>query len=299
MAEAPLVPTSRLVREPLLDATNDDRYFDYCLEPYTPRRPWEGKLRSETLLRHALQVGGMRDALGPALDAVQASVGRDLTVWGVKWDGTRLWWELYFYDPQKEDVAATVSSVARTLAPHLLLVPSVRESVPYMMASFDLSSRTVETRRIDELNLYLTGEAHHAGRSYKLRDGGAVELENTYRFFRSKPEAREIVELLRSSVFVDYADPRTLSRVLVPELFACKKVCVAKKRTCDAVYYSGITVEQLLWFLRRFAYPAELVALVDAQQERLDHLYFDVGIDYRDDETGRVVFPKSSYYGTL
>jgi hypothetical protein len=35
--------------------------------------------------------------------------------------------------------------------------------------------------------------------------------------------------------------------VLIPELFACKKVYAAKKRTADGVYFSGITVEQLLW----------------------------------------------------
>jgi hypothetical protein len=288
------------VRAPLLPSTPRDRYFDYCLEPYTPRRPWKGKLRSENLLWDALSVGSCREAFTMPVKSLQASLGADLTVWGVKWDGSRLFWELYFYDPQKQDVAARVCSIAETLKPHLALDVRVRETVPYVMASWDLSPEVAESGRIEELNLYLTGQKEHAGRSYKLRASGGVELENTYRFFEAKRESDAILALVKSSVFVDYSDPRTLSKVLIPELFACKKICVAKKRTCDAIYYSGITAEQLTWFLRRFHYPPPLIQLLEQQGEAFDHLYFDVGIDYRTDPvTGLVSFPKSSYYGTL
>jgi len=300
------VDASRLVRPaplaslPLLPSTAKDRYFDYCLEAYSPRRPWQGKLRSENLVWHALQVGGTHDALAAPLLAIQRSLGADMTVWGVKWDGARLFWELYFYDPQKEDVAARASSVGATLAPWLVLAPVVRETIPYMMVSFDLTHASASAGRIEELNLYLTGQKEHAGRSYKVRGDGSVALENTYRFLEAKPESDAILALLQSSLFVDYSDPRVLSKVLIPELFACKKICVSKKRTCDAIYYSGITVEQLLWFLRRFEYPAALVEFVVAHQDELEHLYFDVGIDYRQDPvSGAMKYPKSSYYGTL
>jgi hypothetical protein len=290
----------RAAHAPLLPSSPTDRYFDYCLEPYAPRRPPHGKLRSENLLWHALAVGGHAQTFSAPLGALQRSLGNDLTVWGVKWDGARLFWELYFYDPQKQDVSARVTSLASVLESHLPLGVRVRETVPYMMASFDLSPDIARAGRIDELNLYLAGQKEHAGRSYKLRVDGSVELENTYRFFEAKRESDAILSLLKSSVFVDYSDPKTLSKVLIPELFACKKICVAKKRTCDAIYYSGITAEQLAWFLRRFDYPPALVEFLELEGEKFDHLYFDVGIDYRaDPATGRLSFPKSSYYGTL
>jgi hypothetical protein len=107
-----------------------------------------------------------------------------------------------------------------------------------------------------------------------------------------------LLPLLRSSAFVDYRDPRTLSRVLVPELFACKRVCVAKKRTSDAIYFSGIAIDQLLFFLRRFDYPAPLIELAAAHAADLDHLYLDCGIDLAWRE-GRLVHPKTGFYGTL
>lgn len=295
-----LVEPSSLLRSfELLPASENDRYFDYCLEPYRPRRPWRGKIRSENLLWHSLRVGSATETLRAPLEAVQRHVGHDLTVWGVKWDGSALWWELYFYDPRKESPEATLTSIAAALAPWVRVVPQLRESIPYMMVSFDVSPKSIADGAIREVNVYLTGERAHAGRSYKARADGSVELENTYRFMEPKREIDEVLPLLTSSFFVDYSDPRVLSRVLIPELFACKKVCIAKKRTCDAIYYSGITVEQLLWFLEKFRYPEEIRAFVRRHHDALEHLYFDVGIDYRQEADGRITYRKSSYYGTL
>jgi hypothetical protein len=293
-----VVDAGVLVRRPLLRSAEGDRYFDYCLEPYRPRRPWQGKARSENLLWNSLDVAGARGALEAPLRAIQDHVGRDLTVWGAKWDGRTLFWELYFYDPQKESAEATVTSITEAVAPFFRIAPAIPETIPYMMVSFDLGGDTMERGVVPEVNLYLAGEKHHAGRSYKVRASG-MELENTYRFMAPKREVDELLPLLQSSAFVDYSDPRTLSKVLIPELFACKKVCVAKKRLRDGIYYSGIAVDQLLFFLRRFGYPAPIVAFVERNQESFEHLYFDVGIDYEQRSDGSIVYPKTSYYGTL
>jgi hypothetical protein len=283
---------------PLLESGPDDRYFNYCLEPYRPRRSWRGKLRSENLLWLSLDVGGALDALQPPLRALQDALGRDMTVWGVKWDGTTLFWEIYVYDPEREDPATRVGAIARVLQPWLQVVPTVADTVPHAMVSFDLDRETAARGTIPDVNVYMTGEQGHAGRSYKVR-AGSVELENTYRFMDPKREIRALLPLVKASVFIDYSDPSRLSKVLFPELFACAKVCVAKKRSRDGVYFSGIAVEQLLFFLRRFAYPAALRDFVTSHQSRLDHLSFDVGIDYCTDEAGAVAYPKTSFYGTL
>ena len=284
---------------PDLAQSAGDRFFDYCLEPYRPRRPWQGKLRSESLLWRALALAGIEAAARPAIEALRASLGRDMTVFGVKHDGARFFFELYVYDPRKEDPAATVAGLTEALAAVLPIRVPVRESIPYMMVSFDLDAATLERGVIDELNLYLTGTKAHAGRSYVVNERGA-ELGNTYRFLAPKPEIETVLGLVESSYFVDFAsDPRLLSKVLVPELFACKKVCVAKKRLRDGVYFSGIDVDQLLAFLRRFGWPASLVEAVSADHDRLDHLFFDVGVDYEPDGAGGLRYPKTSFYGTF
>ena len=45
-------------------------------------------------------------------------------------------------------------------------------------------------------------------------------------------------------MWVDFTTVR-LADIIMPELFECTKICVAKKRIADAIYYSGITVDQL------------------------------------------------------
>src|SRR5580658_4828835 len=161
----------------LLESGPEARYFAYCLEPYRPRRSWKGKLRPENLLWLSLAVGGALDALRPPLLELQELLGRDMTVWGVKWDGARLFWEIYVYDPEKEDPNATLDGIARALQPWLRVLPHPRESIPYQMVSIDLDESTLAGGTIDEATLYLAGELGHAGRSYKVRPGG-FELEN-------------------------------------------------------------------------------------------------------------------------
>ena len=294
-----LLEPSSLRALPLLESGPDDRYFDYCLEPYRPRRTWQSKLRSEKLLWLSLTVGHSLDAIRPPLRALQEQLGKDMTVWGVKWDGVRLFWEVYVYDPAKEDPNATLREIARLLAPWFRFAPRPPETIPYQMVSFDLDDAILARKTVDEVNLYLTGGPGHAGRSYKARAVG-FELENTYRFFEAKREIEQLLPLIKASVYVDYAaDATRLSKVLIPELFACKKICVAKKRLRDGIYYSGIAVKQLLWFLKRFEYPAPIVDFVTRRESSFEHLFFDVGIDYVGSDDGRVTYPKTSFYGTL
>jgi hypothetical protein len=295
-----LAPESARTRAPVpqLRTGDDDRWFDYCLQPYRPRRPPQGKLRAENLLWVALEHAGLAAAAREPLRALQAQLGRDMTVWGIKHDGARQWVELYVYDPRKEDPRATLSGLAEILAPWLSFTPRPPESIPYMMVSFDLDADALTSGRIDEVNLYLAGTDEHAGRSYRVR-ADACELDNTYRFMHPKLDVDMVLSLARSSTFVDYSDPRMLGQVLVPELLACKRVCVAKKRMRDGIYFSGIDVEQLAWFCERFAYPAPLREYLAVHGGELDHLYFDVGVDYEPDPAGGLRWPKSSFYGTL
>jgi hypothetical protein len=123
-------------------------------------------------------------------------------------------------------------------------------------------------------------------------------MDNVYRFLHPKTEIRQILHEIRQSVFVDYSRVQ-LSRVLLPELIDCNRICVAKKRFADAVYYSGIDVGQLSFFLRTLAYPTPIIAFVEAHRTQLDHLRFDVGIDYTMRPDGSLVMTKSSYYCTL
>ena len=282
---------------PLVHITDEDRFFDYCLQPYDPLRDPRGKLRSESLLWNSLDVVGAPPSLDEALCAIQRSAGRDMTVFGIKHHAGRLWWELYFYDRLKEAPAVCAASISDTVAPWWRIVPRPRETVPYFMFSFDVHADTAEGGTVDIVNLYLPYYEVQGGRSYKL-SADQLEMDNVYRFLHPKTEIREILHEIRQSVFVDFTRV-PLSRVLLPELIDCQRICIAKKRFADAVYYSGIDVGQLMFFLRTLGYPPPIAAFVEAHRAKLDHLRFDVGIDYTMRPDGSVVMTKSSYYGTL
>ena len=282
---------------PLPRTADTDRFFDYCLQPYDPLRDPRGKLRSEALLWNSVDVAGASPALEEALHAVQRHAGRDMTVVGIKHQACRLWWELYFYDRLKEDPAVRANSIIAAVAPWIRIVPRPLETVPYFMFSFDVHPDTVPGSPVDVINLYLPYYEVQGGRSYKL-SADRLELDNVYRFLHPKTEVRQIIHDIRQSVFVDYTRV-PLSRVLLPELIDCNRICVAKKRFADAIYYSGIDVGQLVFFLRTFGYPEPIIGFVEAHRGVLDHLRFDVGIDYTMQPDGAVVMTKSSYYCTL
>ncbi len=71
---------------------------------------------------------------------------------------------------------------------------------------------------------------------------------------------------------------------------------MANKPVSDSVYFSRINVDQLIFFLKKMSYPGELVSFVEENKSNLDHLLYDVGIDYRMDGNDLVIL-KSAYYG--
>ncbi len=281
---------------PLVPTTPEDRYFDYCLQPYEPRCSPVGKLRGETLLWRSFDVAGADETVRAMTRALQAHLGRDATVWGAKHAEGRFWWELYFYDPEKEDPRATVGSVTRALGPWATFACSPSESIPYFMFSFDVSPEHRAGGRVETINLYLAEPVGQAGRSYLARESGR-ELDNLYHFFHPKKDIHEVLARIRSSTFVDFRR-HDVARVLLPELFDCNRVCVAKKRHSDAIYYSGIDIDQLLFFFTLFDYPAAMTDFVREHRSALDHLSFDVGIDYRGDD-GDVRIGKTGFYSTV
>ncbi|MEM7155565.1 MAG: hypothetical protein AAF799_22135 [Myxococcota bacterium] len=284
-------------RSPLVPSTGQDRFFDYCLQPYPPRCDPAGKLRGESLLWNSLQVAGLSEAEYAAFDAIREAAGRDMTVFGVKWFDGRLSWEMYFYDPQRDDEQITAAALRQALKGVLDLRPYVPDSTRYFMYSFDLDAASVRAASVPEINVYLQFHEGQGGHSYALRED-SCELRNTYRFHEPKREIDAILHQVRRSMWVDFSTVR-LADIVLPELYECMKICVAKKRYADAIYYSGISIDQLRWFLHRFEYPDAVRSFVDEHHADFAHLLFDVGIDYRSGPDGRLEYPKTGYYSTL
>ena len=280
-------------------AAADDPARAYCLWDYRPPAPAAGKLRSASLLWQSFRAAGADPRLAELSRALRDGLGPFRTVWGAKRIGDAFSWEYYFYDYARLRRSVSIARVLGLLAPFApsdLADPSLR---PYFMFSVDLDDALVDgRRRLDAVNVYLgnPGSRVSSGIAYTMTRAG-FRLDNFYFFFDAAHEAEAIAGKVASSAHLD--EPGLdLDTILWPELRRCGVIVVANKKHNDGVYFSRISVDQLILFLERLAYPAATIRFVKANRRRLDHLLFDVGIDYALVD-GKLTVLKSAYYGVL
>ena len=276
-----------------------DQYFNYCWWPYEPVAPVERKFRPVNLLFHSFVVGGMPAGAFDLVEAIRSSIGVFRTVWGTKWLGDRLVWEFYFYDYQRREREVSISRLLEVIHPFAPSDVPVNESLPYFMFSLDIDCPLLSgSRNLESVHMYVgnPGSTVSSGIAYTLTRERTT-LENFYFFFNASKHRKEAAEKIYCSAYVD-ASKIELDRILIPELRECHTICIANKQNNDTVYFSGVTVDQLLVFLRLLDYPSDLIEFVVQHRNSLDHLLYDVGFDYIARGTDLIVL-KSGYYGVF
>ncbi len=280
-------------------ATAADPALNYCLWSYAPVAAAEDKFRSVNLLYHSFELAGIDPRAYAFVDALRDGIGPFRTVFGIKLLDGRLGWEFYFYDYARRDRAVSMSRVIEAVRPLAPCTVQPRDSLPYFMFSIDLDDGLLRgAHPLDVIHMYIgnPGSSVSSGIAYGLR-ADSSQLENFYFFFDATSQLGEVARKVTSSAWFD--DTRLpLDLVLVPELRRCRTICVANKQTHDCIYFSGVDVDQLAWFLRHLRYPSEVIGFVEANRAQLDHLLFDVGFDYRMEDGGLRVL-KSGYYGVF
>lgn len=277
--------------------TAEDRFVDYCLWEYLPAGPFEGKLRSVNLLRHSFGVEKASPLLSEACDALRADLGPFRTVWGVKHAGGRTSWELYFYDYARLQRTRSIGRVLRILEPYVSCGLTFPEDRPYFMFSVELDSAGLRAGRpIEEIDVYVgnVGSSVSSGICYGLTGDGLL-LRNFYFFFDARREREAALAKLACSAHLGLGTC-DVREIAWPELADCRVLVVANKRDRDGIYFSGIDVDQLLFFLRRLSYPSEAIDFIAENRSALTHMRYDVGYDYAM-EPDRIRILKSSYYG--
>lgn len=279
--------------------TAQERYFDYCLWEYQPVAVSANKFRSVNLLLHSFDAHGIGERAVDPVRAIRQGFGPSRTVWGIKQEGDEIRWEFYFYDYARQERKRSISRLLDIIRPWHACAISANEHSPYFMFSIELNRKHLtEGAPLNEIQMYIgnPGSTVSSGICYSLTETATV-LKNFYFFFDAKTQMAEIVDKICTSAYLDIAG-LDINAVLWPELQNCQTIVVANKRTHDGVYFSRITVVQLLAFLKRMRYPAEQISFVEQNQKQLDHLLYDVGFDYRM-ENGQVKILKSSYYGVF
>ncbi|MTI14999.1 hypothetical protein [Sansalvadorimonas verongulae] len=279
-------------------AQADDPCLDFCLWPYEPLVPQSARLRSVNLLYNSFRLAGAEHLI-ELCQVIRKEIGDFQTVWGIKQSEQGLSWELYFYDYQRLERAVSASRLIEILSPWFRCDLKVNESSPYFMFSIDLERDTLVNRHtLEEVNIYIgnAGSQVSSGMSYCLNANG-LRFDNLYSFFDMKNERDDVYAKLTSSVHLDWQHFRP-EQVLWPELMDCQTAVIANKRLSDGVYFSRITVEQLLFFLSVVKFSANHVAYVYLNREFFRHLLFDVGFDYTMTDN-RIIITKCAYYGVF
>lgn len=273
----------------------NDRYRDYCLWDYEPLVPTAGKLKQSSVLWNAFDALAAPPRLRAMVEALRGELGPFETVWGVKRIGDRFSWELYFYDYERLDRQVSIERVLGILAPFAPSGIKLSPLRPYFMFSLDLSA---EMAGIDEISVYMgnPGSSVSSGICYNLSANG-LRLDNLYYFFDAKEQWDDVVNKVAASAHLDLRG-LPIESILWPELRDCGVIVVANKRFGDGVYFSRITIDQLLFFVDRLDYPQAIRQFLHENRTRLDHLLYDVGIDYRQTEGG-IEITKSAYYGVV
>ena len=275
-----------------------ERFADFCLWDYPPPAPAPGKLRSANLLWQAIGSCGGAPHLVAACEALRRELGAGQTVYGVKKFGDRLAFEFYFYDYARLERRVSITRVLKALAPaKCSLIPP--EGRPYFMFSLDLDEEIASGRRpLETVNVYIgnPGSQVSSGICYEQTAEG-MRLANFYFFFDARKQMAEIVAKAACSV---HHDPRDfpVKTVFPEDLATCEVIVVANKKTTDGVYFSRLRVDPLLGFLRREQFPQALIAFAERHRNKLDHLLYDIGVDYQF-EDGKMRVVKSAFYGLL
>lgn len=280
-------------------ATAQDPSLNYCLWPYPPPAEAEDKFRSINLLYQTFDYTGIDPRAFEIVESIRDGIGPFRTVFGVKQLDERIAWEFYFYDYKRRQREVSISRVLRAIHRYMPTDIEPNENLPYFMFSLDLNNEIVTGQALlNVVHMYVgnPGSTVSSGIAYAVRAAGTT-LENFYFFFDAGSQLPDVANKIASSALFD--DTRlSIDSVLVPELRRCRTICLANKQTHDCIYFSGVNVEQLQWFLDWLQYPAAIASFVRANHGNLDHLLFDVGIDYRM-EQGALRILKSGYYGVF
>ncbi len=276
-----------------------DPYFNYCHWPYDPPASGTGKLRPSVLLFNAVNEMPHAAWVTKALLAIQRGLGEFRSVYGVKRIYGQWALEIYIYDYERQGRIVSIEHLEEATAGLLSFPKTADPRMPYFMFSFDLTEQAAEQNgMLDVVHVYIgnPGSLVSSGIAYGFTPQGR-QLENFYFFFDARKQQKEIIDKLECSVFCD-AWRLSLDDLYRPELRECQTICLANKRTCDTIYYSGVNIDQLLFFLSWQQYPETYRQFVEERHHELDHLLYDVGVDYRANN-GSIEFVKHGFYGVF
>jgi hypothetical protein len=257
-------------------------FYNYCLWPYSPSRPTkQDDQPALTILLESFRCCGIGDFGNDLVANLLQLLGPSKTVFGIKSvDGVPSW-ELYFYDYNLHNRQFSSEAVIGCFSNLSLAGLRLDDCIPYIMFSLEFTLEDIDAGLSPALSVYLgnPGGTLFGGKSYCVETSSArLVYQNSYHFYDFEHHQDEISEHVESSLHVPACFDGNLPFRIYP-FFACKTLCIAHKRHCDGLYFSGVPLASLLQFLTVFKTHPALSSFLSRNSSMLDYLLFDVGLD--------------------
>lgn len=257
-------------------------FYNYCLWPYSPWRPAkQDDQPALTILLESFRCCGIEEFGNSLVGDLLQLLGPSKTVFGIKSvDGVPSW-EFYFYDYNLQHRQFSSEAVINCFSNLSHSGLSIDDCIPYFMFSLEFTLEDIDAGLSPALSVYLgnPGGTLFGGKSYCVETSHAqLVYQNSYHFYDFEHHQDEISQHVATSLHVPGCFDGSLPFKLYP-FFTCKTLCIAHKRHCDGLYFSGVPLASLLQFFAVFKTHPALSSFLSRNSSKLDYLLFDVGLD--------------------
>ena len=272
------------------DPASAEPAIDFAMMPYEPPMPASrGALSSAAVLAASTDGAVAGSEMRAVAVAVRAAFGYGRTIWSAALTAEGLGWELYWYKKRK---CSVVSANDLRIALGGLMEFDLPDDLPSHPDVFSIDpgpDQLSGRRAVDHLNIYSANPAStvQSGACHRFDSSGATLTAIYHRF----PADCHQAALQQSDAAIHLR-----GREFRADLLPCTSIHVASKARRDAVYYGGITADQLVDFLTHSPFESRFASAVETRAKHLGHLQFDVGTDF---ELHQVEPVKLAVYGVL
>jgi len=301
---------------------NNGIYYNINFTQYYPKNAHVHSLQSSYILAAAIATGMISDDIIPRVLDIQKKLGINATLWGLRSENDTFSLEFYFHHPKKFK-KHTLENLADLLQPYMT-VPISAEMLEdgYYIISYNLSGSNIEClnvyyplidpskplAEVDDAGFSLNVPVSVAASYYFTPSQPALQQQNIYYGYTNCiRDLYDVIERIYSccrEVFPN-EDPIKANQFLsFPYLYDKEKnryfhpYCIAKKEYAVGVYFMGFSFAQFLSFLKYHRLPLAFIASIEKEGTNLNHLQFDIGIDFIL-QNGEFIVKKIAHFGTF
>lgn len=302
--------TMRIIEKLKTNRIENKKYFDLHFFEYYPKLKWNS-LPTSFLFKKASDLLQINNDLERDYRLITNRNGFNSTLWGIKNEEGILSVEYYFYFKKKypQNSIENLADLFREYNSHF--------KIPKIKDDYFIISINPLLNEVKEINIYypIIDENQEIRESkdvgYKFNFPNARELSLKYEI--------DTNEVLKSNLYfaIDQDIPLLKLKELLAHIgypktniieeslklpYLCHSpfkypIAIAKKEDAFGYYFFSLNISEFIDFLKYHHYPTNYIKVIENNKRRLNHIKFDIGIDFTYDNYLKI--KKTSFYGSI